>query len=115
MGISPGLGPASDYTGILTGTGYTSYVERNRRHLMQQADALRDAAAALRDGIREGGKRYFVGIDVKWQTRKICKPMEHAAECLEQAAKAMGASQQGYREVFGSVVRTAAKVFDPTK
>lgn len=117
MGMSPAINPANDFSGILTATGFTAYIEKCRRHQMAQRDALLEAAAVLRRGIEKTGKWYLGGLDAKWAARKITRPIRHAAYLHEEAAKALSSSHAVYLGTFGSAAKMKkdAASFDPTR
>lgn len=109
--------PAKDMSGVLTGTGFLAYLEAQRRHEMEQYDALHEAAVRVRRGIIRyaKGRQGMMGIDVRIAARKITRPMHHAADMHLQAAKALSMTAQTYLGTLGVPAKAAPRSFDPTR
>lgn len=81
---------AEDISGILSGSGLQDYLNGNRQELVTQSDALRQGATVLRQGLRNYIKLKGGGMMDSYRAGKVVKPMFHAADLLEEAAKMMG-------------------------
>lgn len=107
--------PASDISGILTGTGRAAYSERLRRHLVGVADALNNAAAVEKAAIKKSGRRWLRGLDVMRAAYRITRPTRHAADLCEEAARAVATGQAIYVEEFAPMSAQVKDDFQPHK
>lgn len=108
---------AEDISGILTATGLQAYLEACRKQEMAAYDALHEAAVRLRKGIEKSGSKWAMGLDVKWAARKICKPIDHAANLHLEAAIALRVSWEYYCGTIGAPKKgkVGSGTFDPSK
>ncbi len=107
--------PASDMGDILSGSGYLEWLRRMAKHELIAHDACQEAAAIVRRGIEKSGKRYLMGLDVKWTARRCTKPILFLAGLHWEAARACSLAIQLYQGAFAdaTVERAAAGEFDP--
>lgn len=84
------MSEAEDISGILSGTGLQSYLESNRIELMGQSDAFRQGATVLRQGLRNYIQLKGGGMMDSYRAGKVVKPLFHAGDLIEEAAKMLG-------------------------
>jgi hypothetical protein len=110
---------SQDISAILSASGLQAYLEACRKQEMTDYDALHEAAVRLRKGIEKAGngRWWAAGLDLKWVARKITRPMEHAADLHQEAAKALRVSWEIYLGTLGAPQdgKVGAGTFDPTK
>lgn len=113
------MGKKQEIGAILSATGLQAYLEASRRELMTDYDSLHEAAVRIRKGIEKSGagRWWAAGLDLKWAARKITRPMEHAADLQQEAAKALLVSWEIYLGTLGAPQngKVGAGTFDPTK
>lgn len=109
--------PATDMSGMLSGTGLTAYLHKCAKHEVGAHDAYHEAAALLRRGIEKSGKKWLMGMDVKWKAYQITRPLRHMADLHLESAKAAYVCLALYRGAFAEAARqrSGAGEFDPTK
>lgn len=111
--------PARDLSGILTGSGYTAYIDKCRKDDVEAYDALCEAAETVYRGIIRagGGAAWAMGFDTKVIARRIKRAMMHSADLHLESAKALGTAAAIYNATLGSPpsARTDSRTFDPSK
>lgn len=109
--------PARDVSGILRATGLEAYLRKCAQHDVAAHDALHEAATLLRRGIERSGKRWLMGLDVKWKAYQVTRPLRHAGDMHLESAKAYHVCLALYRGAFAEAARSRvlAGEFDPTK
>lgn len=109
--------PAANMGDILKGSGFTLWVQRCVAFEMRAAGAYNEAAAIMRRGIMKQGRRFLRGADMVMTARRICRPLEIAADNHMAAARALTVSLALYHRSFGdgATERAKAGAFDPTK
>ncbi len=81
---------AEDISGILSGQGLQDWLDGTRRELITDSDAIRQGATVLRSGLRKYIKNKGGGMMDSYRAGKVVKPLFHAADLMEEAAKMMG-------------------------
>ncbi len=102
---------------ILSGSGYVKWCRDQIKYHLTGYDAKMEAAAIVQRGIERSGRRWLVGLDVKWTARRCVRPVKHAAALEWEAAKALSLALQLYQGAFAEATteRASAGEFDPRK
>lgn len=111
--------PARDLGGILTGSGFTAYIDKCRKDDVEAYDALCEAAETVYRGIVRagGGATWAMGMDTRVIARRIRRAIMHSADLHLESAKALGVSAAIYNATLGSPpsTRSDARTFDPSR
>jgi hypothetical protein len=113
------MSAAEDIDGILSETGLQSYLENNRIELMGQSDAFRQGATILRQGLKNYIRVKGGGMMDTYRAGKVVKPMFHAGDLLEEAAKMLGTTWALYNGLIIPLeqknTNTKGDTFQPRK
>lgn len=111
-----GSNAAADASDILKGSGLTKWQEGVRAEFVANHDALHEQAARLERGFKQRAKKWALGLDARYLTLKVCRPIRHAADLQMESARAMVVSHTNYLATVGSEKgKAGAGAFDETQ
>lgn len=107
--------PAARNGNVLTGSGFTSWIQACIQFEMRAAGAYYETAYVVRRAIMRSGRKYLRGLDVVMTAKRITRPLVVAGDNHMAAAKALNVALAMHHQAFAGAREAKTGGYNPTK
>jgi hypothetical protein len=104
---------ASDLSKLKTRSGLEAYVNQNRALMIGVSDSYHEAAEYLKLISTRYLRSRMSGIEASYKIKRMVRPLDHAADLAEDAAKSFGVTLKLYNGLFIPQQNVAPDEMDP--